>query len=84
MLLPWHSDSKYLTDAFNKGWSKGWQKNNGRTASKSPVKNVELWKQMIELTKGHDVTFVWVKGHDGNPYNNRCDELAVAEAEKFR
>lgn len=79
-----HSDSKYLTDAFNKGWSKGWQKNNWRTASKSPVKNVELWKQMIELTKVHDVTFVWVKGHDGNPYNNRCDELAVAEAEKFR
>ncbi len=79
-----HSNSKYLTDAFNKGWLKGWQKNNWKTASKSPVKNVELWKQMIELTKVHNVTFVWVKGHDGNPYNNRCDELAVAEAEKFR
>ena len=53
-----------------------WKKNNWKTADKSPVKNKELWEELYELTKRHKVTFIKVKGHADNAYNNRCDELA--------
>ena len=69
-------DSAYVVNAFNQGWIYNWQKNNWKTAGKDPVKNKELWEELYTLTKKHEVTFIKVKGHADNPYNNRCDELA--------
>ena len=71
-----YSDSAYVVNAFNQGWLYNWKRNNWKTADKSPVKNKELWEELYELTKKHKVTFIKVKGHADNAYNNRCDELA--------
>ena len=71
------SDSKYVVDAFNNNWIENWEKKGWRTASKAPVKNIELWKRLLKAMKEHDVKFSWIKGHAGHPYNERCDELAV-------
>ena len=73
-----YSDSKYVVDAFNNKWIDGWIAKNWKTAGNTPVKNVELWKRLLEAKKQHDVNFVWVKGHAGHEYNERCDSLAVA------
>lgn len=70
------TDSKYVVDGFNKGWIYNWQKNGWKTASKKPVKNRELWEKLLELTKKHNCEFNWVKGHNDNKWNERCDELA--------
>ena len=75
------SDSKYVTDAFNQHWIENWQKNNWRTAGKSPVKNVALWQRLLRAKEPHEVTFVWVKGHNGHPENERCDRLATSAAD---
>lgn len=71
-----YSDSAYVVNAFNQGWIYNWQKNNWKTSGKEPVKNKELWEKLYSLTQKHKVTFIKVKGHADNPYNNRCDELA--------
>ena len=71
-----YSDSAYVVNAFNEKWIYGWLKNGWRNASKEPVKNKELWQELYELTKVHEVEFIKVKGHADNEYNNRCDELA--------
>ena len=73
-----YSDSKYVVDAFNNKWIDGWIAKGWRTAGKLPVKNIDLWKRLLEVKKLHDVEFVWVKGHAGHEYNERCDALAVA------
>ena len=78
-----YTDSKYVSEAFNQGWIYGWMKNGWKKADKKPVANVELWQRLYELWKMHEITLIWVKGHADNPYNNRCDELAVAESKKF-
>ncbi len=75
-----YSDSKYLTDAFNKGWMENWLKKNWRGSS-GPVKNVDLWKRLLKAMKIHKVTFIWVKGHNGHEYNERCDLLATSAAD---
>mgnify|MGYP002858782595 CR=1 FL=1 len=77
------TDSKYVCDAINKGWVYSWQKNGWRKADKKPALNVDLWTQLLALLEKHKVAFVWVKGHDGHPYNERCDALAVAESRRF-
>ena len=77
------SDSKYVTDAFNKHWIDGWLKKNWKGAS-GPVKNVDLWKRLLKAAEQHKITFTWVKGHDGHPENERCDRLAVAAAERAK
>ena len=77
------SDSKYLTDAINKGWLDSWRKRGWRKADKSAVLNVDLWEMLIPLLERHEVTFIWVKGHDGHPYNERCDKLATAYADSL-
>lgn len=71
------SDSKYVVEAFSKKWIDGWIKRGWKTSDKKPVKNVELWQKLLKALKPHDIEFVWVKGHAGHPYNERCDELAV-------
>ena len=71
-----YSDSAYVVNAFLQNWIGNWIKNNWKTSSKEPVKNQELWKELYELTKSHQVKFIKVKGHSDNEFNNRCDELA--------
>ncbi len=73
-----YSDSKYVIDAFEKKWIDGWIKKGWKTAGKTPVKNVDLWKRLLSAKEKHEVDFVWVKGHAGHEYNERCDSLAVA------
>lgn len=76
------SDSKYVIDAVTKGWVYSWKKNGWRKADKKPALNVDLWEKLLPLLDKHRVTFVWVKGHDGHPENERCDRLAVAQYTK--
>lgn len=71
------TDSKYVCDAINKGWVYSWEKNNWKKSDKKPALNVDLWKELLHLLDKHKVEFVWVKGHNGHPYNERCDKLAV-------
>ncbi len=71
-----YTDSKYLANAITNKWLAGWQKNNWKTAAKKPVKNRDLWESLLPLLEQHDVVFHWVKGHAGQPENERCDELA--------
>ena len=71
-----YSDSAYVVNAFNNHWIEGWRKKNWINTSKEPVKNKELWQELYNLTKQHNVKFIKVKGHSENEYNNRCDELA--------
>ncbi len=78
------SDSKYLVDGMNLGWAKSWKKNNWIKSDKKPALNAELWGRLLELNEIHDITFVWVKGHAGHPYNERCDRLAVDAIEKIK
>lgn len=75
------SDSKYVTDAFNQDWIGGWLKNNWKNSAKKPVKNVELWKRLLKAAEPHQMTFWWIKGHDGHPENERCDTLATTAAD---
>lgn len=78
-----YSDSKYLVDSIVKKWLFSWEKAGFMRKGRS-VPNTDLWKRLIPLIERHDVHFIWVKGHADNPYNNRCDELAVAEWRKLR
>lgn len=78
-----YSDSAYVINAFNQKWIYGWLKNNWKNASKEPVKNKELWQELYNLTKVHDITFIKVKGHSDNEFNNRCDEMAREETAKI-
>ena len=77
-----YSDSKYVVDAFNNHWIEGWIKKGWKTAGKTPVKNVELWQRLLKAKESHDVEFIWVKGHAGHEYNERCDSLAVNACHK--
>lgn len=77
------TDSKYVTDAFNKGWLKSWQKKNWRKADGKPVLNQDLWQRLLNAAAKHNVKFVHVMGHNGHEYNERCDKLAVKERDKY-
>ncbi len=76
------SDSTYVVHAMTKGWLQGWQKRGWKTSAKQPVKNKDLWLRMIEAVGDHEIRWHWVKGHSGDPMNERCDELAVAAANR--
>ena len=78
------SDSKYLTDAINKGWLTSWKQKGWKKADKSPVLNVELWQRLDALLEKHTVEFVWVHGHMGHEYNERCDVLATTFADSIK
>lgn len=75
-----HSDSKYFLDAIRQNWIGNWQKRGWKTAAKKPVKNQDLWQRILPLIAKHNISYNWVKGHSGNPDNERCDELAKAAA----
>lgn len=76
-----YSDSKYVVDAFNQHWVDGWLKKGWKRGKNEPVKNVDLWKRLLAAKAQHNVTFHWVKGHDGHIQNERCDELATSAAD---
>lgn len=76
-----YSDSQYLINAFNQHWIDGWIKKGWKRGKNEPVKNVDLWKKLLEAKAPHEVTFIWVKGHDGHPQNERCDKLATTAAD---
>ncbi len=77
-----YTDSMYVRDAVEKKWLASWQRNGWKTAAKKPVKNQDLWQRLIPLLQKHTMTLKWVRGHNGHPENERCDELARAEAGK--
>ena len=78
-----YSDSAYVVNSVTEGWLLSWQQNGWKTADKKPVKNVELWQELVVLLKKHKVEFVKVKGHSDNENNNRCDKLAREEISKL-
>ncbi len=78
------SDSKYMVDSIEQRWVYGWKQRGWKKADKSPALNPDLWERLLALLDTHKVKLVWVKGHAGHPYNERCDELACMEAEKYR
>ena len=77
-----YSDSKYLVDAYLEGWVESWR-THGWKRGKEPLKNPDLWERLYALTQKHEVEFIWVKGHDGHAYNERCDALATSFADSF-
>lgn len=78
-----YSDSKYLTDAFNQHWIEGWIKKGWKRGGNEPVKNISLWKRLLKAAQPHQVTYIWVKGHNGHPQNERCDQLATSAADSL-
>ena len=77
------SDSKYVIDGLSKGWAAGWRRRGWIKSDKKPALNPDLWETLLQLTERHEMHYHWVKGHAENPYNNRCDALAVAAREKY-
>lgn len=78
-----YTDSQYVVNAFTEGWLNNWLINGWKTSNNKPIKNVELWTRLLELTKIHNVNFIKVKGHSDNEYNNLCDKIAVEEYKKL-
>jgi len=78
-----YSDSRYVVDGISKGWAKRWQANGWRRNKRDPALNVDLWQRMLAALEKHDATFLWVKGHAGNPENERCDTLAHMAIPKY-
>ena len=78
------SDSKYVCDAINQNWLKSWKAKGWKKSDGKAVLNPELWKKLDALLEKHDVTFQWIKGHAGHPYNEECDRIAVEEYKKLQ
>lgn len=79
-----YTDSQYISDAFNKDWITAWQKSGWKTSSKGEVKNVDLWKALLYEVNKHKARFVKVKGHADVQLNERCDELARGEVDRYK
>lgn len=77
------SDSRYVVDGIEKGWAKSWKRNGWRKADKKPALNADLWDKLLTLLEFHQVRFRWVHGHQGHPENERCDQMAVMESQKY-
>jgi len=77
------SDSRYLVDGITKGWAKSWRAKNWIKSDKKPALNSDLWGRLLDLLDKHKVEFVWVRGHVGHPYNERCDKLAVEQSKRY-
>ena len=78
-----YSDSKYVIDALSLGWALGWRARGWRRADKKPALNPDLWERLLELTELHRMEYHWVKGHAENEKNNRCDQLATAQRDRY-
>ena len=78
-----YTDSAYVHNAFTKGWIYAWQNNGWKTTNKTAVENQDLWKEIINLLKGHKVKWIKVEGHKDNEMNNHCDKIARAEIKKY-
>ena len=78
-----YSDSRYVLDAIEKGWAVRWKRNGWMRNKREPALNPDLWETLLRLLEIHDTRCHWVRGHADNPYNNRCDALAVAQSRKF-
>ena len=78
-----YSDSKYMIDAIEKKWVYSWRDKGWKRADRSPALNVDLWEVLLSLIEKHEITFVWVKGHNGHSYNERCDTLATTYADSL-
>ena len=78
------TDSQYVANAIEQRWVYAWQAKNWRKADGKPALNVDLWQKLLPLLETHDVEFVWIRGHNGHPENERCDALAVAETAKLK
>ena len=76
------SDSQYVCNAVNKGWAKKWKNNNWMKNKKEKALNSDLWERFLNLLERHNANFIWVKGHNGNEENEKCDRLAVLAIEK--
>jgi ribonuclease HI len=79
-----HTDSMYLRNAFVKGWLEKWQKNGWTTSNKGPVLNRDLWEELWDLCRKHDVEWCWTKGHGSDANNDRCDALVQKAKGEFR
>lgn len=79
-----YSDSKYLIDGITKGWARSWRAKGWKKSDGKPALNVDLWEKILELDEYHEIEYIWVKGHAGNPNNERCDRLAVAFYENLK
>ncbi len=77
------TDSQYVTNGINKGWAIGWKNNGWRKADKKPALNSDLWSELLDELSNHKYEFVWLRGHTGNPENERCDTLAVKQSMKY-
>ena len=77
-----YSDSKYVVDSITKGWAKRWWANRWMRNKREKVENHDLWRQLLRLCDQHEVEFVWVPGHAGNPENERCDQLSKQAARR--
>ena len=78
------SDSKYVIDGLSKGWARSWRAKGWVKSDKKPALNPDLWGPLLDQTDRHTLRYRWVKGHAENEWNNRCDELAVMESQKFK
>lgn len=78
-----YTDSQYVVNGITKGWAQSWKENGWRKKDKKPALNADLWDMLLNLLSEHEYSFVWLKGHDGHPENERCDKMAVAESQKF-
>jgi len=78
------TDSEYVANGLNKGWAATWQRNNWIKSDKKPALNADLWAPLLEETARHRVTVNWVRGHSGHPENERCDRLAVEQAQRYK
>lgn len=78
------SDSKYVIDGLKLGWAKSWRQKGWKKGDGKPALNPELWAELLDLVEVHRVEYVWIKGHAGHKYNEICDEMATAEADKYK
>jgi len=80
--VQFYTDSNYVRDSLEKGWAKKWKAKGWKKKKGVPVPNADLWQRLLDAVADHEITYHWVKGHSGNPLNERCDELANAQSEK--
>ena len=79
-----YSDSQYLINGIVNGWAEGWKRNGWIKSDKKPALNSDLWERLLELIAIHEVKFVWIKGHNEHPENERCDKMAVEQSQIYK